>query len=91
MYNAFWEKKILAKRLLEEKRIKRLAATSKRNTELRELSLTRTRQWAHNIDPKIAEVLDNGTINLIDASNWQFRDFSPEGNIYIRKYLSIKR
>jgi hypothetical protein len=50
-------------------------------------SQIRTNQWIQqNVNTRTATLLSQGSIGLIHPEQHVFRDYSPVGNVYVRKY-----
>jgi len=54
-------------------------------------SRIRVNKWIKkNIKTVAASILSSGISTMENTDQYQFRDYSPIGNIYIRKYLKNK-
>jgi len=95
MYNGFLHKRLKGKELKIETdihknaQIKRAAST---NVDMyRTQSLARTNQWIRqNQGTKTEAVLAQGSTLLVHPEQHNFRDYSPMGSVYVRKYVPEK-
>ena len=91
MYSGFMHKKVNAQVVREEKqkaKANRAALSTDDKVDLyTSQSVARTNQWIHqNANTKTASILSQGSTMLIHPEHHQFRDYSPLGSVYVRKY-----
>ena len=92
MYNGFTSKKSeTAQRLnaLWKKKFERTPERKSSNVYASQ-SLLRSAKWVNQYaNSKLAETLQKGCSSLCNASNHQFRDYTTDGSIYLRRYFSL--
>ncbi len=92
MYSGFAFSKRRAQQAGEvQRRVRcgRVARTASGSSDLYSTqSLARTSQWVQrNAGTKTAAVLIEGSTPLVHPDLHQFRDYSPIGSVYVRKYV----
>ena len=92
MYNAFLHRQQQNKANTEvqvQTKLARVARVATSTTGMHKIrSLARTSQWVRKVAGTNAAVtLVKGSEPLVHPDHHQFRDYSPVGNVYVRKYF----
>ncbi len=91
MYSGYTSRKQNAQETEELRRrvrVGRVVRTASTNADMyKTQSLARTEQWVErHANSKAAKVLTQGSTLLIHPDQHQFRDYSPVGSVYVRRY-----
>jgi hypothetical protein len=86
MYNIYREKTQVKQQVPPEILKRKKEIEYQRQEQFRNSSSVRTNEWvASNLNSRTATNLYEGNSSLYNASTHQFREYTPNASIYIRK------